>query len=130
MVNLRSTVAILQAQRRELIEQLDAVDRAIAALTSAADATETDEGKTAKAVNEAPGDLVARTVKPKRVLSEAHKQAIIAGRRKGRAAKEVAAGRAREMPEEGFVPAIAAGTGSDAPRLVKRQQERHQLNRD
>lgn len=125
MVNLRSTVVILQAQRRELIEQLDAVDRAIAALTSAAD-TETAEGKTAKAAKEAPGDLVAQTVntrvKPKRVLSDAHKEAIVAGRRKGRAAKEVAAGRAREMPEEGFVPAIAANSGSDAPRLVKRQK--------
>jgi hypothetical protein len=122
MVNLRSTVVILQAQRRELVEQLDAVDKAIAALTSAADGTQTDKGKTAVAVKEAPGDLVARAVKPRRVMSEAHKQAIVAGRRKGRAAKEVAAGRAREMPEEGFVPSIAAGSGSDAPRLVKRQK--------
>jgi len=122
MVNLRNTVVILQAQRRELIEQLDAVDRAIAALTSAAGGAETDEGKTAETVKQAHGDRVARTVKPKRILSEAHKQAIIAGRRKGRAAKEVAAGRAREMPEEGFVPSIAAGSGSDAPRLVKRQK--------
>lgn len=122
MVNLRDTVVILQAQRRELIEQLDAVDRAIAALTSAADGAWTDEGKTAETVKQAPGERVARTVKPKRVMSEAHKQAMIAGRRKGRAAKEVAAGRAREMPEEGFVPAIAAGSGSEAPRLVKRQK--------
>ena len=120
MVNLNNTVVILQAQRRELIEQLDAVDRAIAALTSAAGGA--DEGKTAETVKQAPGDRVARTVKPKRVLSEAHKQAIIAGRRKGRAAKEAAAGRAREMPEEDFVPSIAAGSGSDAPRLVKRQK--------
>jgi hypothetical protein len=122
MVNLRSTVVILQAQRRELVEQLDAVDRAIAALTSAAGSAETVKGKTAKPVKEAPGDVVARTVKPRRVLSDAHKEAMIAGRRKGRAAKEVAAGRAREMPDEGFVPAIAAGSGSDAPRLVKRQK--------
>ena len=122
MVNLRSTVVILQAQRRELVEQLDAVDRAIAALTSAAGGAETDKGKTAKSVKEAPGDVVARTVKPRRVLSDAHKEAMIAGRRKGRAAKEVAAGRAREMPDEGFVAAIAAGSGSDAPRLVKRQK--------
>jgi hypothetical protein len=122
MVNLRNTVVILQAQRRELIEQLDAVDRAIAALTSAAGGARSDEGRTAETLKHAPGDRVARTVKPKRVLSEAHKQAIIAGRRKGRAAKEVAAGRAREMPEEGFVPSIAAGSGSDAPRLVKRQK--------
>ena len=124
MVNLRSTVVILQAQRRELVEQLDAVDRAITALTSAADSAATAERKTAKSVKEAPGDVVATVneVKPKRVLSEAHKEAMIAGRRKGRAAKEVAAGRAREMPDEGFVPAIAAGSGSDAPRLVKRQK--------
>jgi len=116
MVNLKSTVVILQAQRRELIEQLEAVDRAIAALTSAADDVETNEGKTAEVAK----DLVARTVKSRRVLSEAHKEAIIAGRRKSRAAKEVAAGRAREMPEEGFVPAISAGR-SEAPRLVKRK---------
>jgi hypothetical protein len=122
MVNLRSTVVILQAQRRELVEQLDAVDRAITALTSAAGSAATDERRTAKSVKAAPGDVVARTVKPKRVLSEAHKEAMIAGRRKGRVAKEVAAGRAREMPDEGFVPAIAAGSGSDAPRLVKRQK--------
>ncbi len=122
MVNLRDTVVILQAQRRELVEQLDAVDKAIAALRSASGGAETDEGKTAETVKKAPGDRVARTVKPKRVLSEAHKQAMIAGRRRGRAAKEVAAGRAREMPEEGFVPAIAAGSASEAPRLVKRQK--------
>ena len=106
MVNLKSTVVILQAQRRELIEQLEAVDRAIAALTSA------------EVVKEA---LVARTLKPKRVLSEEHKEAIAAGRRKSRTAKDVAAGRAREMPEEGFVPAISADR-SEAPRLVKRQK--------
>lgn len=123
MVNLRNTVVILQAQRRELVEQLDAVDRAIAALNSAAGGAETKKGKTAEAMEQAPGDPVARTVKPKRVMSDAHKQAIIAGRRKRRDAKEVAAGRAREMPEEGFVPAIAAGGGSEAPRLVKRQRE-------
>jgi hypothetical protein len=96
---------MLQAQRTELVAQLEAVDRAIAALKGATD-----------------GDSTATTVRPKRVMSDAHKQAIIAGRRKGREAKEVAAGRAREMPEEGFVPAIATGSGGDAPRLVKRQR--------
>jgi hypothetical protein len=128
MVNLKDTVAILQAQRRELIEQLEAVDRAIAALNSAAGA-ETGEGRPAETVKESPRDLVATTVKARRVMSDAHKQAIVAGRRKSREAKEVAAGRAREMPEEGFVPAIAAGSGTRAPRLVKRPKEPHQARR-
>ena len=127
MVNLRNTVVILQAQRRELIEQLDAVDRAIAALHSAAgDVGETDEGRIAEPVKQTPDGQIARTVKPKRVMSDAHKQAIITGRRKGREAKEVAAGRAREMPAEDFVPAIAAGGGTEAPRLVKRHTQPRQ----
>ena len=124
MVNLRRTVEMLQATRNELVKELDAVDRAIAALSEAEGGiAETDEDKAAEAVERAPRDLVATTVKPKRVMSDAHRQAIIAGRRKGREAKEVAAGRAREMPAEGFVPAIATGKGSDAPRLVKRPRE-------
>ena len=123
MVNLRRTVEMLQATRNELVKELDAVDRAIAALSEAEGGIAgADEEKT-DAVEPAPRDLVATTVKPKRVMSDAHRQAIIAGRRKGREAKEVAAGRAREMPAEGFVAAIATGKGSDAPRLVKRPRE-------
>ena len=119
MTNLMQIVRMLEGQRRELLDQLDAIDRAIAALGGV--------GTTADVVasaSEVPAEQVAGTVRPtrvkaKRVLSDSHKQALITGKRKARAAHDVAKGLAREMPDDAFVPAIGTRGNAQVPRLIK-----------
>jgi hypothetical protein len=53
------------------------------------------------------------------VLSDSHKQALIAGKRKAREAHDVAKGLAREMPDDAFVPAIGTRGDGQVPRLIK-----------
>jgi hypothetical protein len=122
LVDLNLVVSTLHAARQELAKQLEAIDKAIVALTSgqptaaaAAEATDAPQG-------EPPRPPVPTRLKPKRVLGEAHREALAKGRRKAREAKEAAAGRAREMPDESFVPALAPGSGTQPPRLIKRQR--------
>ena len=59
-------------------------------------------------------------VKPRRVLSESHKQKLSAGRRRAREVKDAASGLAREMPGDSFVPAIGKRGDRQPPRLIKR----------
>jgi hypothetical protein len=101
MVDLDRTIRALHARRDELLNQLAAVDKALAAA----------EG--------AKSPVVAARVKPPRVLSEEHRQALIEGGRKARHSREASAGRAREMldPTPGLAPASKA---AGLPRLVKR----------
>ena len=122
MNQIRST---LEEKRRELADQLSAVDRAIAALSSA----KTPVTETRPAEPDVESDVRAevavsaalpRPVEPRRVLSDAHKEAISAGKRRARAAKDVAKGLAREVPDDSFVPAIRTRSNSQSPRLVKR----------
>ena len=101
------TVALLEEQRQALLEQLDAIDKAIAALTSAPD-------------EHAAGAVLPRRVAPRRVLSDSHKQALVVAKRNARHAHEAAKGLAREMPVDSFVPAIGRRGERQAPRLVKR----------
>ena len=121
MVTLNPILRALEAQRRELLNQLDAVDRAIAALNSIGTAVETTPpdgpdvpaGRTARAVH-------PRRVASRRVLKEAHLQALIAGGRKARQARDAAKGLARDVPDDSFVPAIGTRGDRQLPRLVKR----------
>ena len=106
MPHVKKTLRLLEAQRRELLEQLDALNRAIAALGDA-------DVSVAEPIH-------PRQVKAKRVLSDTHRQAVIVGKRKARHAKEVAKGLAREMPDDTFVPAIGQRAPQQAPRLVKK----------
>lgn len=117
MAKLKQIVRMLEAQRRELLEQLDAVDRALAALGTGI--VDTPPSPTEARESEAT-TVLARLVKARRVLTDSHKQALNAGRRKARQRQDVVKGLAREMPEEGFVPAIGARPATQAPRLVKR----------
>ncbi len=110
MVDLNRIVATLQATRDELTQQRDAIDKAIAALT------------TAVARSETPQPLAPTRLKPKRVLGDAHKEALAKGRRRAREVREAAAGRAREMPDDSFVPALGPGGGAQPPRLIKKPQ--------
>ena len=115
MVNLEPTIQLLHDKRRELLEQLNAIERAIQALASADSslstqtppAAETKEGTVA-----APAAIVV--IPPKRALSEAHKDALLEGRRKAREAKLL-----RSQGLEPGKPAIALPP-DPLPRLVKR----------
>ena len=126
MAELKQIVRLLERQRRELVEQLAAVDKAIAALVPLKNAT-VAVGTDAPAASsdipteDPPATTLPRRVKPKRVLTDVHKQALMTARRKAREAHEVAKGLAREMPEEGFVPAIGVKGDRQAPRLIKRK---------
>jgi hypothetical protein len=129
MVKLTRILSMLDEQRRELLDQLAAIDAAIAALENAGTGA---GGPAGSAVAERPraglgvradtavSAVVPKRVKPKRVLSDAHKQALVIGKRKAREAKDAAKGLAREMPDDSFVPAIGTPGENQAPRLVKR----------
>jgi hypothetical protein len=135
MVDLNRIVGTLQATRRELTHQLDAIDKAIAALAGAsaepvgapvpedipaASAAQTDARPLETTVE--PKRILPKRVLPKRILKDAHKEALAKGRRRAREVREAAAGRARELPDDSFVPALAPVSGAQPPRLIKKQQ--------
>ena len=121
MDTLKRIVRMLEQQRQELLDQLEAVDRAIAALGNAGTAVQDvpPEGPDPSA-GQVDAARLPKQVKARRVLSDSHKQALVVGRRKARAAKDVAKGLTREMPDDSFVPAIGARGQHQPPRLVKR----------
>jgi hypothetical protein len=71
-------------------------------------------------VEEVGAATTARQVKPKRILSDAHKQALVVAKRRARNAREASSGKAREMLDDTFVPAIGTRGDSHSPRLVKK----------
>lgn len=108
----------LEEQRLELLAQLAAVDTAIAALAGAGSVSEALEPDAP--VEQADGEVLPRRVKAKRVLSDAHKQALVVSKRRAREIQEAAKGLAREKHPDSFVPAIGKRGDGQAPRLVKR----------
>ena len=122
MVDRDRTVRRLHAKREQLLDQLDTVDRALAALTgSGVTAPATQKLETKEAAEEATSPVVPTRVKPPRVLSDEHRQALIEGRRKARHSKDVAAGRAREIRDPSLGLALTS-TARQPPRLVKRHK--------
>ena len=121
MAELQEIVRMLEGQRRALVDQLAAVDKAIAALAgTAAAGGDAHPAQPDIPTEDPPATTLPRRIKQKRVLSDAHKQAMIAGRHKAREAHDVAKGLAREMPDEGFVPAIGVRGDRQVPRLIKK----------
>ena len=110
MPNLDQMRRDLEAQRRELLDQLSAVDKAIAALAGIPEV----EPQAADAA------IVPRRVKPKRELSDSHKQKLVVSSRRAREVMEAAKGLAREKHDDSFVPAIGKRGDRQPPRLVKR----------
>jgi hypothetical protein len=116
MVNLERTIQLLHDKKRELLEQLNAIDRAIQALAPA------DSGLSVKppsAVGQSVEETVAApaavvVIPPRRALTESHKQALLEGRRKAREAKLL-----RSRGLEPVRPAISL-LPDPLPRLVKR----------
>jgi hypothetical protein len=119
MVNLSDAVSLLRAKRKELSDQLDAVDKALAALGPGISSTTRPEGNPQAAAGETASEVLPTRLKPPRALSDEHRHALKEGRRKARHSKEAAAGRAREMPDPrpGLAPASSAD--GQRPRLVK-----------
>jgi hypothetical protein len=121
MATLNQTIRRLEEQRRELLDQLESIDRSIAALNGVGmTIEETRPSEPDVPAEHTASTVLPRRVRPKRVLSDSHKQAVIVGRRNARAAKEAAKGLAREPLDDSFVPAIGRQGLRQPPRLVKR----------
>ena len=131
MGEMTKIVELLQEQRRALVEQLEAVDKAIAAL-HAADAVE-DDGEP---VDDEEDDLEeepapdgvsdgasegARQVKARRTQTDSHKHAIAVGKRNARNSRDAAKGLMRDIQPDDFIPAIGSRGDQNAPRLVKKK---------
>ena len=123
MVNLSDAVRLLRAQRKELSDQLDAVDRALAALGEPRRVPMTgSEANPLAAAAETVTEVLPTRLKPPRKLSEEHRYALKEGRRKARHSMEVAAGHAREMSDPRTGLALASSADNRRPRLVKQKK--------
>ncbi len=119
MTDLNDAVSLLQAKRRELAEQLDAVDKALAALRSVGGSGSAAPGANpAASLGTAPSVVLPTKLKPRRTLSDEHKRALSEGRRKAHHSKAAVAGLARELIDQ--APALASTGDGRPPRLVKR----------
>ena len=114
-IDLESSVRTLQARRTELMNQVDAIDTALAAL-AAAGITAVNAPEPQPEADDVTSPLVPTRVKARRVLSDEHRQALLDGRRMARHRRAVDEGRARELLGPLPAPSEAAGL----PRLVKR----------
>ena len=123
MVNLSDAVRLLRAQRKELSDQLDAVDKALAALGEPRGVPRTGSEGSQTAAEETVTEVLLTRLKPPRRLSDEHSHALKEGRRKAHHSKEVAAGRAREMSEPRPGLALAPGADDPRPRLVKHRKK-------
>jgi|SRR5687768_15240704 len=121
MVDLKDAVSVLRAKRKELIAQLDAVDKALSALSGVADTVAmVPEANPPEAPERTPNTVLPTRLNPRRTLSDEHKHALKEGSRKARHSKDAAAGLAREMTDPS--PGLASGSrvSGQPPRLVKR----------
>ena len=126
MIDLNDTVRLLQAKREELLDQLDALDTALGALSRAGLAVTTPrDGNPQETTEQAASAVLPTKLKPRRSLSDEHKHALKEGRRKARQQKDAAEGHARELP--GLSPGLAPASGADGrrPRLVKQTKRVH-----
>ena len=114
-IDLDSSLRALHARRTELLNQVDAIDTALAALATAG-ITVVNAPEAAEAAGDVTSPVVPTRIKARRVLSDEHRQALIDGRRMARHRRAVDEGRARELLAPSPAPSQAAGL----PRLVKR----------
>jgi hypothetical protein len=123
MVNFGDPVRLLRAHRKELSDQLDAVDKALAALGEPRGVPRTgSEGNPQGPVGETVTEVLPTRLKPPKKLSDEHRHALKEGRRKARHSKEVAAGRAREVSDPRPGLALASNADDRRPRLVRQKR--------
>lgn len=126
MVDLKDAVSLLRAKRKELMDQLDAVDKALAVLSGVAGTVTVSpkrvspEANPPEASEVEPNEVVPTRLNSPRTLSDEHRHALKEGRRKARHSKDAAAGLAREMTDPSPGLASASHARSQPPRLVKR----------
>ena len=131
MVDLKDAVSLLRAKRKELMDQLDAVDKALSVLSGVAGTVAVlpesavspervaPEAIPPEASAVQPNEVLPTRLNSPRTLSDEHRHALKEGRRKARHSKDAAAGLAREMTD--LSPGLASGSRarSQPPRLVK-----------
>jgi hypothetical protein len=116
MADFSATIRTLEEQRRELLDQVAAIDRAIAALNG----SDKSHRKPPPVTVVEPAAPTRRPAVKKRrfALSEEHKRKLVEGRKRAREARLVPA----PASEAGGAP-VAGWTGDGLPRLVKRDAE-------
>jgi hypothetical protein len=120
MVDLKDAVSLLRAKRKELMDQLDAVDKALAVLSGVAGTVAVPPEIVSPETVSQPTEVVPTRLNSPRTLSDEHRHALKEGRRKARQSKDAAAGLAREMTDPSSGLASGSHTRSQPPRLVKR----------
>ena len=113
-VDLDSSLRALRAKRTELLNQVDAIDTALAALATAGITAVNGPKPQPEAAGDVTSPVVPTRIKARRVLSDEHRQALLDGRRMARHRRAVEEGRAREL----LAPSPSQAVG--LPRLVKR----------
>ena len=115
-IDLESSLRTLHAKRTELLNQVDVIDTALAALATAGISLVNASEPQAEAADDVTSPVVPTRIKARRVLSDEHRQALLDGRRMARHRRAVDEGRARELLAPSRAPSEAAGL----PRLVQR----------
>ena len=115
-IDLESSLRTLHAKRTELLNQVDAIDTALAALATAGITVVNAPEPQAEAADDVTSPVVPTRIKARRVLSDEHRQALLDGRRMARHRRAVDEGRAREL----LAPSPAPSEAAELPRLVKR----------
>jgi hypothetical protein len=111
MANLIAAVRLLEEHRNDLVNQLDAVETAIAALKGA----ERTEGRlTSPSVPTLAAPAKSRRPKRHFVLTDEHKQKLVEGRRRAREARAGA-----DSASDASAPLVAHWSADGPPRLVK-----------
>src|SRR5439155_14757760 len=114
-IDLDSSLRTLHAKRTELLNQVDAIDTALAALATAGIVV-MNPPEPPEAADAVTSPVVPTRIKARRVLSDEHRQALIDGRRMARHRRAIDEGRAREL----LAPSRASLEAAGLPRLVKR----------
>jgi len=117
MADFSATISTLEQQRRELLDQVAAIDRAIAALSGTDRPYRPGAARAAAAPNPAPSATPKRK-KRQFALSEDHKRTLLEGQQRAREKRMAAESTAAETA----VPPVA-WPGAGAPRLVKTPPE-------
>ena len=115
-IDLDSSLRALHAKRTELLNQVDAIDTALAALATAGITVVNAPEAQPEAADDVTSPVVPTRIKARRVLSDEHRQALLDGRRMARHRRAVDEGRAREL----LAPSPAPPEAAELPRLVKR----------
>ena len=116
MADLTDTIKLLERQRDELLDQVNAIIRAIAALKGTdGSARRVEMPYAGQAVLTAPRAPEKARKKRHFVLSEEHKKKLLEGQRRARETRAAATAN-----DTGAAPP-AGWAGDGAPRLVKRE---------